>query len=53
MTNKTIVLPSSLEYIANNAFLGCASTYEFTSNELPELGEEVFDIFPCKEFHAH
>ena len=49
MTNKTIVLPSSLEYIANNAFLGCASTYEFTSNELPELGEEVFDIFSTND----
>ena len=49
MTNKTIVFPSSLEYIANNAFLGCASTYEFTSNELPELGEEVFDIFSTND----
>ena len=49
LTNETIVFPSSLEYIANNAFLGCASTYEFTSNELPELGEEVFDIFSTND----
>ena len=49
LTNDTIVFPSSLEYIANNAFLGCASTYEFTSNELPELGEEVFDIFSTND----
>lgn len=49
MYGKTIVFPSTLEYIGNDAFLGCASTYEFTSNELPELGEEVFDIFSTND----
>ena len=49
MNGKTIEFPSALVYIGNDAFLGCASTYEFTSNELPELGEEVFDIFSTND----
>lgn len=46
MIGKTIIFPSSLEYIGNDAFITCASTYKFTSNKLPTLGEEVYDIFP-------
>lgn len=46
MDDKTIVFPSTLTYIGNDAFIGCASTYEFTSDILPSLGEEVYDIFP-------
>ena len=46
MIGKTIIFPSSLEYIGNDAFITCASTYKFTSNTLPTLGEEVYDIFP-------
>ena len=46
MYGKTIIFPSTLTYIGNDAFIGCASTYEFTSDILPSLGEEVYDIFP-------
>ncbi len=48
MVGKIVTFPTSVKYIDNNAFIKCASKYEFLSNTPPELGDFVYGIFSQK-----